>query len=100
MVTVSALPLLLAAPARADVPEGWSDPEPVSLLEMLMLTVAIPLVVIVLVVLAVLLPGLARGEKLRRSSETKNEWFGGPRTSRELEPSRPVGPTGGASGSW
>jgi len=98
LLAASALPLL-ATPASADVPEGWSEPPPVSLLEMLVLIAGIPLVLIVLIVLAVLLPGLARGEKLR-STAAKDEWFGGPRPSRELEPSRPVGPTGGASGRW
>ena len=100
LMLAAALPVLVAAPAGAEVPEGWSDPAPVSILEMLVLILGIPLVLVVLISLAVVAPALARGEQLLPSSGTENQWFGGPRPSRELESGRTVGPTGGASGRW
>ena len=44
--------MLVAAPARADVPEGWSDPEPVDTLHALLVLVGIPLLLFVLIALA------------------------------------------------
>jgi hypothetical protein len=104
LLLAAALPLAVAAPAGAEVPEGWSDPDDVSLLQLLVVTIGIPAVLLVAIVLAVLLPSLARGEKLRTSSGSTEEWFGGPRhQAGELEAStsgRTTGTTGGASGSW
>ena len=104
LLLAAALPLAVAAAAAAEVPEGWSDPEEVSLLQLLVVTIGIPAVLMVLISLAVLLPSLARGEKLRTGSGTTDEWFGGPRhQAGELEAGtagRTTGTTGGASGSW
>lgn len=101
LLLATALPLLAAAPAHAEIPEGWSSPDDVSLLQMLLVVAVLPAVLIVLIVLAVLLPALARGEKLLTSAETSPEWFGGPRGSTgELGAGSSAGPTGGASGRW
>ena len=104
LLLATATPVLLAAPAGAEVPEGWSNPPEVGLLQLLVVILGIPLVLALLISLAVLLPALARGEKLLPSTETHDQWFGGPReTAGELESGesgREVGPTGGASGRW
>lgn len=101
LLLATALPVLVAGPARAEIPEGWSDPDEVSLLQMLVVVAGIPLVLFVLIVLAVLLPALSRGEKLLSSTETPDEWFGGPRgAAGELESGSDSGATGGASGRW
>jgi hypothetical protein len=101
LLLATVTPVLVAVPAGAEVPEGWSEPEDVGILEMLVLVAGIPLVLALLISLAVLVPALARGEKLLPSSETPDRWFGGPRESAgELESGREVGPTGGASGRW
>lgn len=104
VILAAGLSLLAAAPAHAEVPEGWSNPDDVSALQLLTVIVGLPLVLFVLITGAVLVPALARGEKLLPSTSTPDDqWFGGPRRpAGELEPSqqRQVGPTGGASGSW
>jgi len=102
LLLAAALPLLVAAPAHAEVPEGWSEPDDVSALQMLTVLVGFPLILFVVIVGAVLLPPLARGEKLLPSTATPDQWFGGPgRPAGELEGShRELGPTGGASGTW
>jgi hypothetical protein len=94
--------LVTAWPAHAEVPEGWSDPKDVSLLQLLTVTVGLPLVLFVLITAAVLAPALARGEKLLPTTSTPDQWFGGPdRSSRELESGHgESGSTGGASASW
>lgn len=94
--------LLVAGPAHAEVPEGWSEPKDVSLLQLLTVIVGFPLVLFVLITAAVVLPALARGEKLLPSTSTPDQWFGGPdRPTREIESRhRQLGFTGGASGSW
>lgn len=98
-----ALPLLTASPARAEVPEGWSDPEEVGLLDLLLVIGAVPVVIAALITLAVYLPALSRGERVRPHAETPDEWFGGPRRGRgQLESGqelREIG-TGGGSGTW
>jgi hypothetical protein len=102
LLVAAALPLLTAAPAVAEVPEGWSHPEDVSALQLLTVLVGFPLLLFVLIVAACLVGPLARGEKLLPSTSTPDQWFGGPdRPAGELESSsRSTGPTGGASGSW
>lgn len=109
LATVGALAMALvtilvsAAPAHAEVPEGWSEPRDVSLFQLLTVIVGLPLVLVVLITAAVLLPALARGDKLLPHTSTSDQWFGGPdRSADELEsrPDRQLGSTGGASGSW
>jgi hypothetical protein len=103
VLTAAALSLLAAAPAHAEVPEGWSTPDDVSLLQLLTVIFAIPAVLFVVITFLVCLPALAKGEKLLPStSPAPDQWFGGPgRPAGELESQpREVGTTGGASGSW
>ncbi|MGH3362475.1 MAG: hypothetical protein ACRDOM_08460 [Nocardioides sp.] len=96
--------LLAAAPARADVPEGWSDPEPVPPLEALLILAGIPILLIVAITAAVYVPALVRGERVSPgSSPQEHQWFGGPREgSRQLESGggSSTADTGGASGRW
>ncbi len=101
---------LTAQPAVADVPEGWSEVEPVSPLHALLLLGGVPLVLFLLIVLAVYVPALARGERLAPgAAPIDDEWFGGPRpgTAELTGPTHDAAgdrpretETGGASGSW
>ncbi len=99
--------VLIAQPAVADVPEGWSEaPESVSALHALLLLGGVPLLLFVLISLAVYVPALARGERLAPgAAPIDDEWFGGPRTGTGELTSRATDSghekeTGGASGSW
>ena len=97
----SALLLAVASPAAAEVPEGWSNPDDVGLLQVLLVIGAIPLGIALLIALGVYAPAMARGERLAPGGETPDQWFGGPRQgTAELEPPRETESTGGASGSW
>ncbi len=82
-----AIPVLVAAPARAEVPEGWSDPEPVDTLHALLVFVGIPLLLFVLIAIAVYVPALVRGERVAPGAPAiESQWFGGPRSgTHELE---------------
>jgi hypothetical protein len=102
LAAVAALSLGSAAPAVADVPEGWSEPPSVSWFDSLMILFGIPLALFVLIALAVYVPALARGERVAPGApEVEDRWFGGPRQgTRELEPRGDTGETGGASGRW
>lgn len=100
VLTAAALPLLAASPAVAEVPEGWSDPDEVGILQLLLVVGALPIALAVLIALAVYLPAMARGENVKPGGEVADEWFGGPRSGpAELE-TRDAGTTGGASGHW
>lgn len=99
--------VLTAQPALADVPEGWSpNPDSVSALHALLLLGGVPLLLFVLIVLAVYVPALARGERLAPgAAPIDDEWFGGPRAGAGELTGRASGSddekeTGGASGSW
>jgi len=102
------LAALLAAPANADVPEGWSEPAAVDNLQALLFLAGGPLLLFVLIALAVYLPSLIRGERLLPDhSGGEAQWLGGPRSgTRELTSAQPSDAehddsrTGGASGSW
>ncbi len=99
--------MLVAGPASAEVPEGWSDPEQVPMLEALLVLVGIPLLLFVLISAAVYLPAMIRGERVAPgAAPVTDQWFGGPRGgARELESGsgrrEPAeSETGGASGRW
>jgi hypothetical protein len=66
-VAVLASPLVLvlaaASPALADVPEGWSDPGPVSGLRALLVYVIAPLTLVAVISLLTLLPTLVNRAK-------------------------------------
>jgi hypothetical protein len=76
LTTAAGLLLLVAGPASAEVPEGWSNPPDVSMLEALLILAGIPLLLIVVISAAVYVPAMVRGER-----------------AREVE-------TGGAGGRW
>jgi len=105
VITVAvALTLSSAGAASADVPEGWSDPDPIHFMHTLLVLVGIPLLVILLVTLAVYVPPIVRGENVTPAgARADDEWFGGRRdTEKALQAgaSTSVDDTGGASGTW
>lgn len=101
---------LLAAPAHADVPAGWGgETEHSSLdpLHALGLYVGAPFLLFALIVLAVYLPAMVRGEKLLPDHTgdqqlPAGQWIGGPRQGiAELPaPDSDDSRAGGASGKW
>ena len=103
VLAVSAGILGLAATANADVPEGWSNPPHVSALHALLLLGGIPLLLFVLITLAVYVPSLVRGERVKPGARSvEDQWFGGPRkgTSELAAPDTEESKAGGASGRW
>ena len=95
--------LALAGPAAADVPQGWSDPEPVPALPALLLLAGVPILLFVVIAVAVLLPGVRRGERLTPGAVAhEDQWFGGPRagTSELAAPDTEHSEAGGASARW
>lgn len=103
LAAAAALPLLAAAPASADVPEGWSDPDPVPVLEALLILGAVPLGLFVLIVLAVYVPAMLRGERVAPGAPAlENQWLGGPRksTAELAGPDSQESEAGGASAHW
>jgi hypothetical protein len=108
--TAVAVPVLLASPAVADVPEGWSNqPENVDPLHALLVLGVIPLALFLLITLAVYLPPMIRGERVAPGSqhELESQRFGGPRRgAAELEPADSnaaaveARQSGGGSGRW
>jgi len=100
---VGALVALAAAPAGADVPEGWSDPAPVDKVEATLLFVGIPLALFLVITLAVVLPGILKGERFTPGGQaTADQWFGGPvKGTAELPaPDDQESKAGGASARW
>ena len=90
----------LAAPASADVPEGWSNPDDVDMLYALLLLAGVPLLLFVIIAVLTYLPALIRGEKLAPGA-ADDQWFGGPRQgAKELESGAQTEETGGARGRW
>ena len=90
----------LAAPAGADVPEGWSNPDDVDTLHALLLLGGVPLLLFVGILVLTYLPALIRGEKLAPGA-ADDQWFGGPRQgAKELESGVQAEETGGARGTW
>jgi hypothetical protein len=108
LTTVVGLSLLVAGPASAKVPEGWSDPQQVPLQQVLLVLVVLPLLLIALITAAVYVPALVRGERVTPGvAPAEDQWFGGPRGgARELESGADrgeqaaPGETGGAGGRW
>lgn len=95
--------LAVALPASADVPQGWSDPDPVSWLTILWLLIGIPVGLFVLITLAVYAPAVARGERVAPGEpKVEDQWFGGPRkgTNELAAPDTDESKAGSASGRW
>lgn len=93
--------VLLAGPASAAVPEGWSNPEDVEPLHALGLLVGVPVLLFLLITLAVYVPSLARGAAAVASGPD-HEWFGGPRKALDelAGPDDADSKAGGASARW
>ena len=104
VLALAALALSPASPAHADVPVGWSDPAPVSAMDLILVLLVFPLVVVAVISLVYLVPGFVRGEGFTgRDEHADDQWFGGRRSTHELGSSaegdeRAI--TGGASGTW
>lgn len=94
---------VLAAPAMADVPEGWSDPDPMTAGKLLLVILVIPVALAVVIALLAALPGLLRGEGLTGGGQAAGgQWIGGPRqgTSELADPDDDQSQAGGASARW
>ena len=104
VLVAGGLVLAAAGPAGADVPEGWSpDPESVSALHAVLVLAGIPLLLFVLITLAVVLPGVVKGERFTPGGQaTQDQWFGGPSkgTAELPAPDTEESKAGGASGRW
>ena len=110
LTTVVGMSMMVAGPASAKVPEGWSgtDPSQYPLQQVLVVLVFFPLLLIALITAAVYAPALIRGERVAPgAAPVEDQWFGGPRGGvRELESGgdrgeQPAeGGTGGAGGRW
>ncbi len=101
------LPLALllgsAGPGSAAVPQGWSDPEPVSAMDFLGVVVAAPLALALVIALLTYLPSMVRGQGLTPgSSGEKDQWFGGPThgTAELAGPDDEGSEAGGAGARW
>lgn len=94
--------VLLAAPASADVPVGWSDPDPVDPLHVVLVGAGLPLLGLLILAAAVYGPPLARGETLvQHGLASEAAWLGGPESkTRELPSGEDAPDSGGASGRW
>ncbi len=97
---------LLAAPAHADVPEGWGGQTTTNKLDglhALGVYLGAPLLLFVVIALLVFLPAMVRGEKLLPDHKNDDgQWIGGPRQGvAELPgPDGEDSRAGGASGGW
>ncbi|GAA4679914.1 hypothetical protein GCM10023226_16380 [Nocardioides nanhaiensis] len=94
---------VLAAPASADVPEGWPEAPGVDILTMLGLFVGLPVLMAVVIVAFMYVPPVVRGESIKPGSgPVTDQWLGGPRRSAgELAaPDGAQSRAGGASGRW
>lgn len=92
-----------AAPASADVSEGWPEEPSIDILEMLLLLGGVPLLVFLVIVALGYGPALARGESVRPGGEVvESQWLGGPRKAAgELAaPDTEDSKAGGAGGTW
>lgn len=95
--------VLVAAPAGAEVPDGWSDPDPVDPLHVVLVGVGAPLLLALIIVALVYGPALARGERVAPGApDVENQWLGGPRkaTGELAGPDGENSQAGGASGRW
>jgi hypothetical protein len=76
-----------SAPAYADVPEGWSDPEPVSLVAMLIVILVIPTLMFVVISLLAFAPQAAKRRREGSAESAPTEVGAGPQPPA-LETSR------------
>ena len=102
LAAAAAAVLATAGPASAEVPEGWSDPDEVSVLHAVLVLGGIPLLLFVVISLLVYIPSMVRGERGGPGATRENQWFGGPRqgTAELAAPDTEESKAGGASGRW
>ena len=103
VLLAGALVVAAGGPAGADVPEGWSDPDPVDPWHALLLLVGLPILLFVVITLIVVLPGIVKGERFTPGGQaTEDQWFGGPRqgTAELPAPDSADSQAGGASARW
>ncbi|MGH3368103.1 MAG: hypothetical protein ACRDOY_12980 [Nocardioidaceae bacterium] len=109
VVLTLTVPLASAHPALAGTPASWGDPEPMSLLEALLIFGGIPLALALGISVLVVAPSLVRGDRQHRgvASWTEPQWFGGPgdavaggRRGGELPSGNRADQAGGASARW
>ena len=100
VLTAAALSVLSAGPAVAEVPEGWSEPDEIGFLQLMLVIGAIPVALALLIGLAVVLPAMARGETIKPGGAAVDEWFGGPRSGPAELGTADASRTGGGSGNW
>jgi hypothetical protein len=103
VLAAAATVLATAGPASAEVPEGWSDPDAVSVLQAILVLVGIPLLLFLVISVLVYLPAMVRGERVAPGGATReNQWFGGPRkgTAELAAADTEESKAGGASGRW
>ncbi|WP_028659633.1 hypothetical protein [Nocardioides insulae] len=87
----------LAAPASADVPEGWSNPDEMSWLALLGIVLGLPILIALVISAIVMVPSLLRGEGFRVDTESVT-WVGGPSSgTAELAEGGKHADSGGAS---
>jgi hypothetical protein len=102
-LTSLGLSVALATPAVAEPSEGWPDNTSASMTHALLVLVGLPVLLFVAITVAVLLPALVRGERVKPGQPAvENQWLGGPRRSAgELAaPDGDSSEAGGASGRW
>lgn len=92
--------VVLAPTALAEIPEGWSDPDDVSILQFLLVLFVLPLTAALVIALLVYAPALIRGEKVTPGSAVEDRWIGGPRTDKGELAAKQTEETGGASARW
>lgn len=94
--------VLLAAPALAERPEGWSTPESVGFMDFFLVVLLFPLAATLVITLLTVLPALVKGEKLSpNAAPIEDQWLGGPKGGKaELQSSDSAKDAGGASGQW
>jgi hypothetical protein len=93
----------IAAVVPMDVPDGWSNPSDVNVVEALLLLGGIPLLLFITITVAVYVPSLRRGERIAPGqAPVENQWLGGPRkgTAELKGPESEDIKAGGASGRW
>ena len=102
-LVVAGTVLAVSGPAGADVPEGWSDPEPVDPWHAVLVLAGIPLLIFLVITLLVVVPGIVKGERFTPGGQaTEDQWFGGPSkgTAALPAPDSEESKAGGASGRW
>jgi len=103
-VTVAGLVLATAGPASAmpQVPEFWSDPEPVDGMHTVLVFIVLPIALFAVITLLVMLPSLLRRGGSASGTGASDQWFGGPAqgTAELPAPDTEESKAGGASGRW